>query len=157
MYTIHLNVQTCVQILCRILTFKGLNRQFKIAATSQYIIRIKDSTKNQLFQLSVDRVSNFTQTSVSLIDGSNEFLMDNSQLRKMNSMDCSYNWKICRKHHQSICFSMFYHFSQVQNSTLHSSFAMRSVLKLRRSYKPTLVYPVLLSLMASYERLLNSV
>ena len=42
--TIHLNVQICVQILCRILIFKGLNGQFKIAATTQYIMRIKDST-----------------------------------------------------------------------------------------------------------------
>ena len=41
---IHLNVQICVQILCRILIFKGINGQFKIAATTQYITRIKDLT-----------------------------------------------------------------------------------------------------------------
>ena len=45
-YTVHLNVQICVYILCRILIFKGLNSQFKIAATTKYITRIKDWTKN---------------------------------------------------------------------------------------------------------------
>ena len=29
------------------LIFKGLNGEFKIAATTQYITRIKDSTKNK--------------------------------------------------------------------------------------------------------------
>ena len=30
------------------LIFKGLNGEFKIAATTQYITRIKDSTKNDI-------------------------------------------------------------------------------------------------------------
>ena len=36
-HTIHLNVQIRAKIVCRILIFKGLNGQFKIAATAQYI------------------------------------------------------------------------------------------------------------------------
>ena len=35
--TIQLNVPKCVQMLCRIFIFKGLNSQFKITATTQYI------------------------------------------------------------------------------------------------------------------------
>ena len=47
-YTIYLNVLKCVQIVCRILIFKGLNSQFKIAATTQYITQMKDLTKNRM-------------------------------------------------------------------------------------------------------------
>ena len=42
-YTIHLNSQICVQILYRILIFKGLHNKFKITTTAQYITQIKDS------------------------------------------------------------------------------------------------------------------
>ena len=35
---------TCVQILHRILTFKGFNSQLEIVAATQYITRIKDLT-----------------------------------------------------------------------------------------------------------------
>ena len=46
-YTKHLYVQICVQILCRILIFNGLNGHFKITATTQYITRIKNSTNKE--------------------------------------------------------------------------------------------------------------
>ena len=47
-------MQLCAQI-CRILIFKGLNSRFKIAATTKYITRIKDSTKNHMVMLDIER------------------------------------------------------------------------------------------------------